>query len=134
MNICTYVSVVNMNPKIYIIAIDYKSLTYSNLMNNSSNLLLQILGKDNIRIIRNLGKKSGFNFNKMNFLMNKNLTEKWKDIDYLKGVSSLLELKNVKKITEFPDHALFSFELNSYKSINDKILTFNHLIDNKIIL
>ena len=31
MNICTYVSVINMQPKIYAISIDYNTLTYLNL-------------------------------------------------------------------------------------------------------
>ena len=33
MNICTYVSVVNMHPKIYLISIDKSTLTYKNLTN-----------------------------------------------------------------------------------------------------
>ena len=67
MNICTYVSVVNMKPKIYVIAIDYKTLTYQNLTSKSHNVVLQILSKENISLIQ-LKKKSGNKFKKDQFL------------------------------------------------------------------
>ena len=53
---------------------------------------------------------------------------------YLEHASFLLELKNMKKIKDFPDHGLFTFELNSFKCINDSLLTFNDLVNNRIIL
>ena len=134
MNICTYVSVINMNPKIYTISIDFRSFTYLNLMNKSSKNLLQCLSKDNINTVLTLGKKSGKTFNKSDYLNAKGLIGMWKGIHYLKNTSFLLELKNMKKIKDFPDHALFKFELNSFKCFNDSLLTFNDLVDNRIIL
>ena len=46
MNICTYVSAVSMQPKMYSIAIDYTSKTYKNLQ-KSSKVVLQLLSSDN---------------------------------------------------------------------------------------
>ena len=68
MNICTYVSLVNMNPKTYVIAIDYNTLTYQNLIDQCQNVVLQILSKENINLVRHLGKKSGFKFKKDEYL------------------------------------------------------------------
>ena len=45
MNICTYVSVVNMNPRLYAVSIDYNTLTYKNLISSSGNVVLKGLGK-----------------------------------------------------------------------------------------
>ena len=47
MNICTYVSAVSMKPKIYSIAIDFKTKTYDNLI-ASDRVVLQLLSKKNI--------------------------------------------------------------------------------------
>ena len=44
MNICTYVSVVSMKPKIYSIAVYYGTKTFENL-ENSDYVVLQILSK-----------------------------------------------------------------------------------------
>ena len=79
MNICTYVSVVNMKPRIYTIAIDYKTKTYNNLINNSNKVVLQALSINNIRLIRKLGKQSGKYINKEVYLKKKKCLTKWKN-------------------------------------------------------
>ena len=134
MNICTYVSVVNMNPRLYAISIDYNTLTYKNLISSKSNLVLQCLGKKNIEIIRSLGKKSGSVFDKNSYLKNKQLTTAWNKFTVLKDVAFLVELKEPKIIHEMSDHALFLFSVKSYKNFKNKFLTFNDLIKKKIIL
>lgn len=134
MNICTYVSVINMKPKIYSISIDYKTLTYLNLKNKSDRILLQCLSQNNIDIVKNLGKKSGLKFNKINYLNRNKLISHWKGMHYLKNASFLLELINMNEIASFNDHTLFSFEVNSFKCLNDNLLTFNNLVNKKIIL
>ena len=57
-NICSYVSVVSLKPKLYMIAIEKTSKTHSNLLKSSS-CVLQILSTDNINLVKSLGKKSG---------------------------------------------------------------------------
>ena len=81
MNICTYVSAVSMKPKIYMLAIYYNTKTYENLI-NSNYAVLQLLSKDNISLVRALGKKSGLKINKDLYLRKKHLI-KWKGYDVL---------------------------------------------------
>ena len=134
MNVCTYVSIVNMNPKLYAISIDYNTLTYQNLLSSNINPVLQCLGENNINIIRSLGKKSGLVFDKINYLKKNHLITGWKNYLVLKDVSFLVELKEPKKIYEMSDHAIFLFSIKSYKNLKNEFLTFNDLIQQKIIL
>ena len=134
MNICTYVSVVNMNPRLYAVSIDYNTLTYKNLISSSGNVVLQCLGKKNISVIRSLGKKSGLVFDKMVYLKKNQLITSWNNFIVLKDVAFLVELKDPKIIHEMSDHALFLFSVKSYKNSNNEILVFNDLIEKNIIL
>ena len=70
MNICSYVSAVSLKPKIYSIAVDYSTKTYENLKLNSS-VVLQLLSKSHLKIIRKLGKTSGYIYNKEKYLKSK---------------------------------------------------------------
>ena len=134
MNICTYVSVVNMNPRLYAVSIDYNTLTYKNLISSSGNVVLQCLGKKNISVIRSLGKKSGLVFDKMVYLKKNQLITSWNNFIVLKDVAFLVELKDPKIIHEMSDHALFLFSVKSYKNSKNEILVFNDLIEKNIIL
>ncbi len=134
MNICTYVSVVNMNPRLYAVSIDYNTLTYKNLICSSGNVVLQCLGKKNISVIRSLGKKSGLVFDKMVYLKKNQLVTSWNNFIVLKDVAFLVELKDPKIIHEMSDHALFLFSVKSYKNSKNEILVFNDLIEKNIIL
>jgi len=134
MNICTYVSVVNMNPRLYAVSIDYNTLTYKNLICSSGNVVLQCLGKKNISVIRSLGKKSGLVFDKMIYLKKNQLITSWNNFIVLKDVAFLVELKDPKIIHEMSDHALFLFSVKSYKNSKNEILVFNDLIEKNIIL
>ena len=134
MNICTYVSVVNMNPRTYAISIDYKTLTFQNLKHADCKIVLQSLSKKNINLVRTLGKKSGLSFDKSNYLIKKKLVDNWKNYTVLKDTSFLIELTNQQKVCEMTDHCLFIFKVKSYKNISDDFLTFSNLIEKKIIL
>lgn len=133
MNICTYVSAVSMKPKIYSIAIDFNTKTYQNLI-TSDKFVLQLLSKENISLVRTLGKKSGKKINKDSYLKKKKLIN-WKGYDVLSDVCALIELKKNNEIKTQGDHHIFIFDAISYKSITDKnILTTDDLIKKKIIL
>ena len=134
MNICTYVSVVNMHPKIYIISLDYKTQTYHNIINNDANVVLQLLSKKNLPIVKNLGKKTAKKFNKLKYLTSNNLLTEWRNHNVLKNASSFIELQKDDVVYKMPDHVLFSLKVKTYTSLNDNILTYNHLINEKIIL
>ena len=134
MNICTYVSVVNMNPRMYAISIDYNTKTYTNLMESNSYIVLQALSIKNIDQVVFLGKKTGHTFDKAKYLVKNNLITNWKDHKVLKETSFYIELQKVNKIYEMKDHALFLFKIKSFKNLNNRFLTLNHLIEKKIIL
>ena len=133
MNICTYVSAVSMKPKIYSIAIDFKTKTYDNLI-ASDRVVLQLLSKKNISLVRTLGKKSGKKIDKNNYLKKKKLFN-WKGYEVLENVCALVELVKIEEIKINGDHHIFLFDTVSYKSFSDKdILTTKDLIEKKIIL
>lgn len=134
MNICSYVSAVSLKPKIYSIAVDYSTKTYENLKLNSS-VVLQLLSKSHLKIIRKLGKTSGYIYNKEKYLKSKNLLDNWRKNIVLKDTCALIELKKNKEINIEGDHAIFTFCVLKYTTLSeDGILTFKDLIDNKIIL
>ena len=134
MNICTYVSVVNIKPKIYLISIDKSTLTYKNLTNTPVSIVLQSLSIKNIKLVKLLGKKSGFTYNKQKFLENRKLTSVWKGNNVLNDCCFLIELHKLKEIHEMNDHCIFTFEVKSFENISDDFLLFQSLIENKIIL
>ena len=134
MNICSYVSAVSLKPKIYSIAIDYTTKTYKNLKLNSF-VVLQLLSKSHLKIIRKLGKKSGFIFNKEKYLKSNDMLENWRKNTVLKDTCALIELKKIDEINIEGDHAIFTFSVSKFRTLSeDGILTFKDLIDNKIIL
>tara|TARA_B100000242_G_C42987418_1_gene458331 strand:+ start:687 stop:1166 length:480 start_codon:yes stop_codon:yes gene_type:complete len=134
MNICSYVSAVSLKPKIYSIAVDYSTKTYENLKLNSF-VVLQLLSKSHLKIIRKLGKTSGYLFNKENYLRSKEMLENWGEKTVLKDTCALLELKKMNEINIEGDHAMFTFSVSKYKTLSERgILTFKDLINNKIIL
>ncbi len=134
MNICTYVSVISMKPKMYSIAIDYKTQTYQNLQ-STNEVILQLLSQDSARLVKTLGKKSGANYDKLAYLTKKRTLQEWNGFKVLMNASSYLMLEKVEEIDTKTDHALFTFELKKYK-VNSEgdILMFQDLIDQKIIL
>ena len=134
MNICTYVSVVNMHPKLYMISIDYNTLTYQNLNKKNTSSILQCLSINNLNIVKNMGKKSGKNFDKLKYLSKNNLISNWKNYPVLKKTCFLIELCNAKKVYEMQDHCMYVFQMKSFKNFDNKFLKFNDLINNKIIL
>ena len=134
MNICSYVSAVSLKPKLYSIAIDYSSKTYKNLQLNSS-VVLQLLSKSHLKIIRKLGKKSGYLFNKEKYLKSEVMLDNWRKNIVLRDTCALIELKKINELNIEGDHAIFTFSISKYTTLSeDGILTFRDLIDNKIIL
>ena len=134
MNICTYVSVVNMHPKLYMISIDYNTLTYQNLNKKNTSSILQCLSINNLNIVKNMGKKSGKNFDKLKYLSKNNLISNWKNYPVLKKTCFLIELCNAKKVYEMQDHCMYVFQMKSFKNFDNKFLILSDLISNKIIL
>ena len=134
MNICSYVSAVSLKPKLYSIAIDYSTKTYENLKLNPY-VVLQLLSKSHLKIIRKLGKKSGYLFNKEKYLNSIKMLDYWRKNIVLKDTCALIELKKINEINIEGDHAIFTFSVSKYTTLSEVgILTFKDLINNKIIL
>tara|TARA_B110000003_G_scaffold71303_1_gene72643 strand:- start:1058 stop:1429 length:372 start_codon:yes stop_codon:yes gene_type:complete len=123
-----------MHPKTYLISIDKSTLTYKNLTNNPVSIVLQALSIKNIKLVKLLGKKSGFTYNKQKYLESRKLTSIWQGNNVLNDCCFLIELQKLKEIHEMNDHCLFTFEIKSFKNLNNDFLSFQSLIENKIIL
>ncbi|MDA8956305.1 flavin reductase [Flavobacteriales bacterium] len=135
MNICTYVSAISMQPKMYSIAIDYNTLSYQNLKKSSEPVILQLLSIENSKLVRKLGKSSGFKTNKEEYLAKKGLLANYKNRQILKNINGLVVLKKNKVIEDLGDHALFIFDVIGYKTFSQQAcLNFQDLVNQKIIL
>lgn len=133
MNICSYVSPISKNPKLYAVAIDPKSYTYQLLAKNKD-AILQLLHKNQQNLVRTLGKKSGESYNKLAYLEKKEELSSWGNRPVLKRSCAWVQLE---KLSEQPtgDHQLFIFRVVKYKMRTDRdILTWDHLVQEKIIL
>lgn len=131
MNICTYVSAISMEPKIYAIAI-YKNTKSLENMLQSEQAVLQFLHPEQFKLVKNLGQRSGNSFNKHNYLIKNNLLEKWNDYDVLKGVSARILLEKIDW-KETGDHILFTFNALKYKTYHSEVLSSEILRSKKII-
>ena len=133
-NICSYVSVVSLKPKLYLVAVEKTSKTHKNISENTF-CILQILSLNNISIVKTLGGKSGWTTEKINYLQKKKMLEAWKEQKIIKDSCGVIFLKKIDTIQIIGDHTLFIFEIIKSKTINENnILTFNALVEKKLIL
>ena len=133
MNICTYVTAVSRQPKIYSIAIEHCSKTHNNL-EGTGNIVLQLLTKSQIGLVSVFGKKSGKTFNKEHYLKNNSELEEWQGTQVLGGCAAYLLLKKMHRY-RVGDHHLYTFEVKKYRTKSEgNILMFQDLIRENIIL
>ena len=95
---------------------------------------MQALSIKNIKLVKLLGKNTGYNYDKQKTLENNKLTSLWKGNNVLNDCCFLIELHKLKKIHEMHDHCIFTFEIKSFKNFANDFLSFQSLIENKIIL
>ena len=143
MNICTYVSAVSMKPKRYMVAVYHNTQTHLNISSKQT-FVLQLLSEKQSGLVKNFGQKSGFTFNKHQFLERKNrlkvsdvenpyATFNWLEFTVLKNAVALLLLKPIQMI-EAGDHDMFLCDVVSYKNLNElPILTLDILRDKKLV-
>ena len=131
--ICTYVTAISRKPKLYAIAIEEGSKTLSK-MKNAKECVLQILSKDQSYLVKPLGKKSGHQYDKQQFLEKRNALFHWNDkLIANDAVANLL--LDIQSFQKAGDHFLFIAKVIKSKTIQeDNILMFHDLIDQKIIL
>ena len=134
MNICTYVSAVSMQPKMYMIALDYKTKTFRNL-ERSNHAVLQVLNQSHAPLIPMLGKKTGEKINKQQKLERKNLLTAWNGHTVLDNSCAYIALKVSDRSNIGGDHELFYFDVEkSTTKQEDQILMFQDLVQQGIIL
>ena len=143
MNICTYVTAISMEPKRYAIGVYYNTQTIENIKAGSI-VVLQLLSESQFPLVRNFGQKSGLSWDKDTFLKRKNSGNisnpkkvqyelvKWKNVEVLKYAAAWIELKPLYS-HEAGDHELFVFDVISYKTNSESILTLNTLRERNII-
>ena len=131
MNICTYVSALSMNPKIIGVALYENTKTLDNML-QSEIAILQLLHKDQLPLVRMLGKKSGMDWDKDAWLRKKQCMTLWHGHPVLSHCSAYMELTK-KENFKTGDHTLFLFEVKRYKSCNSDVLTTQMLSEKKII-
>lgn len=131
MNICTYVTAISMEPKIYAIAIYKNTKTLEN-MQDTEYAVLQFLHPEQFKLVKNLGQRSGVNFNKHRYLTKNNLVENWNGYDVLKNTAARILLQKID-FKETGDHLLFTFKAEKYKSYHPEVLTSEILRIKKII-
>jgi flavin reductase (DIM6/NTAB) family NADH-FMN oxidoreductase RutF len=131
MNICTYVSAVSMQPKLYAIAVYHHTQTWENLQHTPS-AVLQLLSADQFRLVAHLGKKSGKQIDKHHWLHQKNRLTRWKKYLVLPNCSALVAL-HTQEVIETGDHSLYIFEVQQYYSSQLPYLTTGLLSEKKLI-
>lgn len=131
MNICTYVSAVSMKPKRYIIAVDPLSQTFQNLIKHP-HAVLQLLGKNHGWLINTLGKKSGKNYAKENYLEKKKLLMEWQSKKVLTNCAGWVNL-NVLSYHHVGDHMVFVMDVQQHKTNHIHVLMLDDLRKKKLI-
>ena len=131
MNICTYVSAVSMKPKRYMVAVYHNTQSLHNIL-QSEMAVLQLLGKQHISLVNVLGKKSGKQYNKENYLIRKKQLGKWNDKKVLTQCASLMEVEKLWS-KDAGDHTLFLFDVKRFQANHENVLMLDDLREKKLI-
>lgn len=132
MHICTYVSAVSMEPKRFMVAL-FEGTKTRELVEQNGHFILQLLAKDQYKLIKHLGQQSGHKKDKLALLKKKNLLAEHEGFYFLKDSLAIMECKVLDSI-DGGDHKLFICDVLSWKNINEgSPLTTGYLQDKKII-
>ncbi|HVZ26832.1 MAG TPA: flavin reductase [Sediminibacterium sp.] len=132
MNICTYVTPISMQPKLYAIAVYQHTLTLQ-IMQQTEVAVLQLLHAGQYGLVRHLGQKSGHVFSKQLWLQQKQLLTSWKQFTVLKDAAAYVQLQKIQTISTEGDHVLFLYKALHFQSLSADILTTALLSAKKII-
>jgi flavin reductase (DIM6/NTAB) family NADH-FMN oxidoreductase RutF len=131
MNICTYVSAISMNPKLYVVGVYDETKTLQNLT-QTNDAVLQLLGKSQYNLVRHFGNKTGLEFNKDAWLRKNGLLMNWKGLEVLKDVAAYLHIQKISA-QQTGDHLMYVFKVMNYQSFHSDILTLDDLREKKLI-
>jgi len=132
LNICSYVTPISMKPKGFIIGVYKDTKTLANLEANPVGLL-NYLAEDQAKHVKLLGKKTGFNVDKIAQLK--------QDVEFvsdglfrIKGAIAVVHLRFRERL-DCGDHWAWFAEVDSYENLREAPpLTLSELKRLKIIL
>lgn len=132
MHICTYVSAVSMEPKRFMVAL-FEGTKTRELVEQNGHFILQLLAKDQYKLVKHLGQQSGHKKDKLALLKKRNQLAEQHGFYYLKDALAIMECKVLDSI-DGGDHKLFICDVLSWKNLNEgSPLTTGYLQDKKII-
>jgi flavin reductase (DIM6/NTAB) family NADH-FMN oxidoreductase RutF len=131
MNICTYVTAISMQPKLYAIAIYQDTKTLDN-MYTQEKAVLQLLHPLQYNMVKYLGQKSGRNMDKHAYLQKRKCLQTWHGYDVLQGCAALILLQKID-FKPTGDHVLFTFQVEAFNSYETDILGTHYLKQKNII-
>lgn len=133
MNICTYVVPISMKPKQFCIAVYKGTKTYENIK-QSNQAVLQLLGEHQSDVVRSLGKKSGFNTDKVAHINKKHSIITTQGLAVMNDCLAYCLIEFDSIISTTGDHDIIIGNVVSYKNMNEGVvLTTQKLADLKII-
>jgi len=132
LNICTYVSGASMSPKRMTVAI-YKGTKTLELAQKEKSFVLQLLSNKQINLVKTLGFKSGYEYDKIGYLEKKGMIKEWMTFKILKDALAYIHLHQIE-VFDAGDHMLFLCDVvGFYNNLDAKELTLNQLRMKKII-
>lgn len=132
MHICTYVSAVSMEPKRIMVAL-FKGTKTLELVNKQPHFVLQLLSKDQYRLVKPLGQTTGKETDKIAKLEKRGLTSVWKGFTVLKEALAYMELAAINTM-DAGDHVMYLCDVKSfYNNLNGEALTLNVLREKGLI-
>ncbi len=132
MHIITYASQISMAPKRFVCGIYEGTQTLENV-EGSGEFVLQLLKKDQYRLVDLLGKKSGKTIDKIGRLKKRNELIEWNGYQVLSNAIAWMHLK-VLSTFEGGDHKGFLCDVVAYKNVQEgDALTLDDLRKHKLI-
>lgn len=132
MHIITYATAISMQPKRFVCGIYHGTQTLANV-EASGDFVLQLLSDKQYRLVDLLGKKSGWQMDKINRLQKRNELSEWNGYPILKNCLAVMLMKVVNSM-EGGDHTCFLCDVTAYKNLNEgKALTLDILREHKIV-
>ena len=114
MHIITYATAISMQPKRFVCGVYHGTKTLE-LVESKGSFVLQILAKNQARLVTLLGKHSGKKIDKIARLKKRKLVEEWNGFTVLTDALAVMLLKVVNTM-EGGDHKIFLCDVLSYRN------------------
>ena len=132
MHLIIYVTAISMKPKRFICAVFHGTRTLENIQEHGE-FVLQLLARPQYRLVDLLGKKSGWQVDKISRLDKRGALTSWRGFRVLQDCLALLHLR-VTNSLEGGDHRVFVCDLLAYKNLQDgPPLTLDDLRARKLV-